>query len=131
VVARHAVVVSDDLPVLLGAEELLLQEDALQPAVVTDPRDVPEDRPPLSGSDLLEPAPHVDALHVGERRGIKGRGDIPLARGRGRRTPGSSPSAGIASPAGMFPRPRRGIPRVCDHRGSSLTRWPFTVHSGK
>jgi hypothetical protein len=34
VVARHAVMVGDDLPVLLRAEELLLQEHALGPAVV-------------------------------------------------------------------------------------------------
>jgi hypothetical protein len=78
VMPRHAVVVGDNLLVLLGAEQLLLQEHARGCAIRTDPLDVPEDRPALRVGDLLEPAPPVDALHVGDRCGIKRRSAIPV-----------------------------------------------------
>jgi hypothetical protein len=54
---HQAVVGGDDRPVVLGAEQLLLQEDALRSAVVTDARDVAEERLALHVGDLLEPAP--------------------------------------------------------------------------
>jgi hypothetical protein len=44
------------------------------------PFDVAEARPALRVGDLLQSAPHVDALHVGDRRGVKVRREIPVRR---------------------------------------------------
>ena len=64
--------------VLLRAEELLLQEHALGPAVVASPHDVGEGRPAAPVGDLPQHAPHVDALQVGGGLLIERRGEVPL-----------------------------------------------------
>src|SRR5262249_2946765 len=100
-------------------EELLLQEDARGSAIRIHPLDVAEDRPALCGGDLLESAPHVDALHLGERRGVKRRGERALGAAPLDVLLDSAPALQLGHLKKVLPRPRGGILGVCGHLGSS------------
>jgi hypothetical protein len=109
VMPRHAVVVGDDLTVLLRAEELFLQEDALRPAVVTDSGNIPEGWPAMRVGDLPQPTPHVDALHVGNRCGVKFRGEIPVGAAKVDVVLDRPPAPQRGDVEEVLPRPRLGL----------------------
>jgi hypothetical protein len=108
-----------DRPGRLRAEPLLLQAHARGRALRTDPRDGADDRPALRMGDLLAPAPPMDALPLGERRGIKRRGERALGAAQLDVRLAGAPAPQRGHPEEMVPRPRRGILGVCGHPDSS------------
>jgi hypothetical protein len=127
VVPRHGLVVRDDLPILLRAEELLLHEHVFGSAVRAWPHNVSEGRPAAPIRDLPQHAPHVDAFHVGGGLTIEHIGEIPLLSAEVDVLLDGSPAPQGGDLEEVLPRPRFGVFMGARHRRLLAAQWAI-VH---